>query len=657
MENLWNEHDCGDSGALACCAYGSRLLGGNQALVLHGGGTPPVKADWVDITGRTIDAVYVKGSGWDLASIEVPGFTPLPLERMSDLLSLDRLSDEDMMAEMSTARLRADAPQPSVEALLHAFLPFRAIQHSHADVILSLTNVDEGADTVAEVYGDAVVTVPYVMPGFDLAKAVQEAWAEQAHPGTIGMVLLHHGLFTFAETTRQAYGRHVDLIGRAETYLAGLPGGQQEAPAPSEQAEIVLTELADLRRVISETAGSPMIMRRQTSPEIQRFVNRPDVADLATRGPLTPDHIIRTKRVPLVGRDVNQFAEDYRQYFAQHHGNASQELTMLDPAPRVVLDPELGMITIGATAKDAAIASDIYHHTMPVLECLEDQRSGYVALDEANLFSLEYWDLEQAKLRLAGPRKEFAGQVALVTGVASGIGRACAAELLDRGAAVIGLDIDPQVTTTFSGPSWLGCPTDVGDEEAQKAALRAGVEKFGGLDMVVIGAGVFPQSALIAEMDAASWQKAMDINVTSVARLFHHVAPLLALSPVGGRVVVIASRNALAPGKSAAAYSTSKAALTQLSRVAAFEWAEDGVRVNVVHPDNVFDTGLWTEELLAQRAANYNMSVQEYKARNLLKMEVSASHVASVVAELCSDRFAATTAAQIPIDGGSERTI
>ncbi|MBT5703184.1 MAG: bifunctional aldolase/short-chain dehydrogenase, partial [Actinobacteria bacterium] len=225
MENLWNEHDCGDSGALACCAYGSRLLGGNQSLVLHGGGNTSVKADWVDITGRTIDAVYVKGSGWDLASIEVPGFTPLPLERMSDLLSLDRLSDEDMMAEMSTARLRADAPQPSVEALLHAFLPFRAIQHSHADVILSLTNVDEGADTVAEVYGDAVVTVPYVMPGFDLAKAVQEAWAEQAHPGTIGMVLLHHGLFTFAETTRQAYGRHVDLIGRAETYLAGLPGG------------------------------------------------------------------------------------------------------------------------------------------------------------------------------------------------------------------------------------------------------------------------------------------------------------------------------------------------------------------------------------------------------------------------------------------------
>lgn len=657
MENLWNENDCKDSDTLSCCAYGSRLLGSDRSLVLHGGGNTSVKADWQDVTGEVVDALYVKGSGWDLASIEVPGFTPLPISRMQELLRLDKLSDEDMMAELSTARLRPDAPQPSVETLLHAFLPYRAVQHSHADVILSLTNVEEGEETVREVYGDSVVVVPYVMPGFDLAQLVQEAWSDQAHSGTTGMVLLHHGLFTFAETTREAYSRHSDLISQAEGFLAQLPEKNRSEKELSGKAEVTLTALASLRKKISDVAGSPMILSRQTNSEIQSFVNRPDIDDLSNRGPLTPDHIIRTKRTPLVGRDVDQYAQEYTDYFERNNQRSENDLTMLDPAPRVILDQEFGLITIGATAKDADIASDIYKQTIPVLERLEDQRSGYVALGEEDLFDLEYWDLEQAKLRLAGPRKEFAGQVALVTGAASGIGHACASELLKRGASVIGIDINPETETIFSGPEWLGNVVDVSDEDAQIAAIRRGVERFGGVDMLVAGAGVFPSTELISELSIESWEKAMDINVTSVARLFHHLAPLFALAPAGGKVVVIASRNALAPGKGAAAYSTSKSALTQLSRVAALEWAEHGVRVNVVHPDNVFDTGLWTEEVLTERAAKYNMTVEEYKARNLLKMEVSAQHVASAVVELCSNRFGATTGAQIPIDGGNERTI
>jgi len=244
-----------------------------------------------------------------------------------------------------------------------------------------------------------------------------------------------------------------------------------------------------------------------------------------------------------------------------------------------------------------------------------------------------------------------------VTGAASGIGRACAAELLDRGAAVAGLDIAPGVVGTFEGPAWLGVPVDVSDEAAQVAALEACVERFGGVDVVVVGAGVFPQSARLEDADADAWRRTMAVNVDAVARLFHHVGSVLARSPVGGRVAVVASRNAVAPGRGAAAYSTSKAALTQLARVAALEWAEHGVRVNVVHPDNVFDTGLWTDELLAERAANYGLTVAEYKARNLLGVEVTAAGVASVVAELCGSRFGATTAAQITVDGGSERTV
>ena len=655
MHDLWNDDECGGDDPLTCCVYGSRLLGGDRSLVLHGGGNTSVKASWDDITGRAIDALYVKGSGWDLASIEAPGFTPLPLDRLHDLLGLDRLSDEDMMAEMAAAKLRADAPQPSVEALLHAFLPFRAVQHSHADVILGLTNVADADDTLAEVYGDDVVVVPYVMPGFDLAKAVQEAWAEQAHEGTVGMVLRHHGLFTFGDTTRLAYARHVDCISRAEGFLALV--APEVPPEPGEAAAAVMHELVELRRTISEAAGAPMIVSRHTDAAIRRFVGRDDVADLATRGPLTPDHVLRTKPVPLVGRDVERFVDDYRAYFERNHQRADAELAMLDPAPRVVLDPAWGLVTVGATAKDADIAADVYRQTVPVLERLEDHRGGYLALTEDHLFDVEYWDLEQAKLRLAGPRKELAGQVALVTGAASGIGRACAAELLDRGAAVAGLDIAPGVVGTFEGPAWLGVPVDVSDEAAQVAALEACVERFGGVDVVVVGAGVFPQSARLEDADADAWRRTMAVNVDAVARLFHHVGSVLARSPVGGRVAVVASRNAVAPGRGAAAYSTSKAALTQLARVAALEWAEHGVRVNVVHPDIVFDTGLWTDELLAERAANYGLTVAEYKARNLLGVEVTAAGVASVVAELCGSRFGATTAAQITVDGGSERTV
>ena len=355
---------------------------------------------------------------------------------------------------------------------------------------------------------------------------------------------------------------------------------------------------------------------------------------------------------------LNEFdVADYRTYVDGHRDRIRTEMVPIDPAPRIVLDPEMGMLAAGRTVKDAGIAADVYHHTMPVLARAEDHLGGYVPLGSEHLFDVEYWDLEQAKLRRAGAPRELAGQVAVVTGAASGIGRACAAELLDRGAAVVGVDLSPAVADAFAGPAWLGVAADVSDHAAQADALRAGVERFGGLDVLVVGAGVFPGSSPVDDLDLDAWRLTLSVNVDSVAALFRDAAPLLFRSPVGGRVAVIASRNATAPGKGAAAYSTSKAALTQLARVAALEWAEHGVRVNVVHPDNVFDTALWTDELVAQRSAAYGMTPEEYKRRNLLGMEVGAAHVATTVAELCSDRFAATTAAQVPIDGGSERTI
>ncbi|MDP7509166.1 MAG: SDR family oxidoreductase, partial [Acidimicrobiales bacterium] len=333
------------------------------------------------------------------------------------------------------------------------------------------------------------------------------------------------------------------------------------------------------------------------------------------------------------------------------------ELTMRDPAPRVVVDPGLGVLTAGRTIAAADIAFDIYEHTMPALERVEDGLDSYTSLDASHIFDVEYWDLEQAKLHLAGPPAELAGVVAVVTGAASGIGRACAAELLARGCAVGGIDIDPAVTTTFDHAAWLGLTVDVADPEAQASAVDSVVERFGGLDIVVIAAGIFGTSAPISDLDADDYRTVQVVNVDSVVSLLHTTHPFLVRSPVGGRVSIIGSKNVAAPGRGALSYSTSKAALAQVARVAALEWADDGIRVNTVHPDAVFDTGLWNDDLLRERADKYGLSVDAYKTRNLLTTEVTSAGVAKVAVELCTDTFSATTGAQIPIDGGNERVV
>ena len=663
MEDRWGdgpaEVDDGTGPQLiAECIHCTRLIGSDPSLVLHGGGNSSVKAPVVDITGREVEAIHVKGSGWDMATIEAPGLAPLHLGRLRELIELDRLSDSDMMRELAAAKVDPGAPNPSVESLLHAYLPHRAVQHSHADVIVQLTNLADGEATVREVFGDDVVVVPYVMPGFDLARMVREVWPEQVRSGTTGMVLLNHGLFTFGDDSVTAYRRHVDLINRAEAWL------DERAPLPSVAAaplpEVLLEDLAGLRAAMSRHAGGPMIVRRHTEPEVATFVARDDLVSLSGRGPLTPDHVIRTKRVPMVGNNgaaVDAYAEEYLGYVDDHRDRTRTELVPLDPVPRIVLDPELGMLTAGMSVKDTAIAADIYLHTIPVLVRAEDHLGGYVALAAEHHFDVEYWDLEQAKLAVAGTLPEFGGIVSLVTGAASGIGRACAEELLGRGAAVIAVDRDDGVVDVSGDPRWLGTVADVTDREAMESALRSGVEAFGGLDVVVAAAGIFGPSTPIAKLGADDWRSVMAVNVDSVQWLFGRIAPLLALSPVGGRVVVVGSKNVPAPGAGAAAYSASKAALQQLCRVAALEWAPDGVRVNSVHPDAVFDTGLWTDDLVAERAAQYGVSPGEYRTRNLLSMEVTSAQVARSVTALCSDDFGATTGAQVPVDGGSDRVL
>jgi rhamnose utilization protein RhaD (predicted bifunctional aldolase and dehydrogenase)/NAD(P)-dependent dehydrogenase (short-subunit alcohol dehydrogenase family) len=656
MRNRWRQTE-GDlyQTEVEQCVYCTRLVGSDPTLVLHGGGNSSVKSTWIDVTGRKVDALYVKGTGVVMATISASEFTPLALERLHELLELDSLTDADMMRELSAARLDPDGPKPSVEALLHAFLPHPAVLHSHADAVATLTNLANGEEVVRQVFGDSVVVIPYVMPGFDLAREVRHGWPDQAHAETRGMVLLQHGLFTFGSTSREAYERHVELIDRAERWL-DRHAPQTEDPEPPDLPDISLTELASLRQTLSDEAGRPLILQRHADSAVRRFVARPDLASLATRGPLTPDHVIRTKPTPMVGRDVGAFAAAYAEYFAHHAPHAGTPPTMLDPAPRVVLDRELGMVTAGPSAHAAQVAADIYHHTIPVLERAEDYLGGYVALPPARLFEVEYWELEQSKLR-AGDSPALAGTAAIVTGAASGIGRACADALLAQGAAVAGLDISPEIESRSDGPASLGIVADATDPTAVRRALRETVEAFGGVDIAVMAAGVFGRSEAIARLDAAQWRSVMDVNVTSAALLLAELHPLLARSPVGGRVVMIGSKNVGAPGRGAASYSASKAAFTQLARVAALEFAEDGIRVNVVHPDAVFDTGLWTPELLAQRAAQHDLGVEAYKRRNLLRTDVTSDDVARVVVALCDDTFRVTTGAQVPVDGGNERIV
>jgi NAD(P)-dependent dehydrogenase (short-subunit alcohol dehydrogenase family) len=399
-----------------------------------------------------------------------------------------------------------------------------------------------------------------------------------------------------------------------------------------------------------------MLLAVHDDPRSRSFARRPDVAEVSQQGPATPDHVIRTKRLPLLGRDVEGYARAYRRAFEAQAARWREPRTMLDPAPRVILDRDLGVCTAGRGARDAAAVFDLYAHTMDVIE-RATRLGGYRALPEADVLDVEYWDLEQAKLRAAGKPPPLAGEVALVTGGASGIGRACVDALLARGAAVVALDVDPGVASMLDRPDFRGLPCDVTSPGAVARALEACARAFGGLDVLVLNAGVFPGGRRIDALPDAEWRRVMAVNLDANLALLREAHPLLERAPGGGRVVVVGSKNVRAPGPGAAAYSASKAALVQLARVAALEWAGSGIRVNTLHPDAVFDTGIWTPEVLAARAASYGLTVEQYRTKNLLRTEVRSRDVGELAAELCGPLFAKTTGAQIPVDGGNDRVV
>jgi len=655
MKSRWSDAEAARyTGPLGPRVYTSRLLGADKSLVLHGGGNTSVKLREKDIFGEERDVLYVKGSGWDLETIEAEGLVPLPLAYLQKLPRLPALSDAQMVNELTTHVLRAGAPSPSVETLLHAILPHRYVDHTHADAVLAVSNAPDGEKRIREIYAERVAVIPYVMAGFELAAYCAREFPKQATGKTVGMVLLSHGIFSFGADARESYERMVELVSMAEDYLQRKKAWAISI-APKEISHFDRNQVASLRRAISEQAGMPIVVKTNSSDKFRAFAQRTDVEKISQHGPATPDHLLFTKPMPMIGRDVAEYARRYREYF-ERNNSAKESKTMLDPAPRMVLDPQLGFAAAGRDAREAAIIEELYDHSIDVFLRAE-ALGGWRGVGESHLFDIEYWDLEQAKLRKAGAHPPFRGEVALVTGAASGIGKACVNAFLSRGAAVAGLDRNPAIESLRQQPDFLGLTVDLTDAVALDEAINQVVRSYGGVDMLVLNAGIFPSSQPLQDIAADTWQQTMTVNVEAPLRILQLCHPLLRLAPRGGRIVVIGSRNVPAPGPGAAAYSASKAALNQVARVAALEWAKDGIRINSLHPDAVYDTGLWTAELLAARAKAYNLSVEQYRRKNLLKTEVASRDVAELAAELCGPLFAKTTAAQIPVDGGNERVV
>lgn len=659
MKSLWNDKDAKKFAhdPLQMRVYTSRLIGREPSLVLHGGGNTSVKAEVTNLFGETEEILYIKGSGWDLATIETEGFAPIRLDALKKMAQLDVLSDTDMVRAQRAAMTDPAAPNPSVEAILHAIIPFKFVDHTHADAVVAVSDTEGGEERIRSIYGENVIVIPYLKAGFILAKKVFDMTRNIDWNRYEGMVLLNHGIFTFHDDARTSYERMINLVSKAEEYLERQGAFRSIAVESKPPPAAPILKMAQLRNEVSSAAGTAMLAQLNSNAEARGFANLPDVSSAAARGPLTPDHVFRAKHIPMtisedIPCDVKSFADEYRKYFDR---NTDGSLTCLDPAPRWAVWQGQGIVAFGKDLNDVGVVSDISRHTIRAVQWGE-ALGGWKPLPEKDIFDIEYWELEQAKLKIGEKASLLQGKIALVTGAASGIGKACAEALAEQGAVATALDINPEVEKIFDSDAIIGITCDVTGQKAVQAALAKIVIRFGGLDILISNAGSFPSSMNIEEQDSDAWNRSMETNLTSHQRVLQACIPFLKYG-IDSAVVIIGSKNVPAPGPGAGAYSVAKAGLTQLARVAALELAPHGIRVNVIHPHLVSDTGIWTKEILEGRAKHYGLSVEEYKTNNLLKTEVKSKDVAALALAMVGTPFAKTTGAQVPIDGGNERVI
>lgn len=657
MKNHFNTKDA-PKADLPLRVYTSRLLGQDPNLVLHGGGNTSVKTTIKDFFGNYIDVLCVKGSGWDLATIEEPGFPAVKMDTLLALAELDHLSDTDMVAQQRLGLLDPAAPNPSIEAIVHAVIPAKFVDHTHADAILALTNNPNGNKHIQECFGDTMLVVPYVMPGFVLAKAVQKVIAGKDLSKYDGIILMNHGIFTFSDDAKTSYDLMIKKVTQAEKYLAKHLK-TNPIPKPKKLSKNLL-HLATLRKQVSRARGAACIAKISTSKPAASFVQSENLQKLCNKGPVTPDHTIRTKRLPLhltasgdPAKAVRKYQKDYTKYFEKHATNE----TILDPAPRWAAWENHGIISFGTSPKEAGIIADIAEHSAETILKTQHAFDAWKALPAKDLFEIEYWELEQAKLAKSKANQlPHQGKIAVVTGAAAGIGFACAEQLALQGATVVGIDLNPEIIDTMASIGALGLVANLTEDKAIKTAVETTVTAYGGIDILVSNAGIFTAGAYLEDLEQENWDKSFAVNLTSHQKLLRETIPYLKQG-IDPAIVLVGSRNVNAPGAGAASYSCAKAGLNQLCRVAALELAPQGVRCNIIHPDAVFDTKLWTPENLKRSAERYGLTIEEYKTRNLLKTEIKSANVGQMVAAMASPLFAKTTGAQIPVDGGNDRII
>jgi len=679
MKNLWNDAEAealveayakkGVERELALRVYTTRLLGGEPRLVLHGGGNTSVKLRAKDFVGDEWDVLCVKGSGWDMAAIEPQG---LPAVKMGALLkarALDRLSDEDMVTLQRANLIDPSSPNPSVETLLHAFLPHKFVDHTHSTAVLAIIDQGENSEALSrKVFGPKMGYVPYIKPGFDLAKAAAEVF--EADTSVEGLILDKHGIFTFGDNARQAYDRMIHYVTVAEDYVAN---NAKPAPKPVELPK-ALARPADfasfLRGAVAYDRGEGrfdrMVSDFRTSPAIVEFLNRPNLEALAKQGVSTPDLSIRIKTGPMVlpapdaeklgdykkavKERIAAFAKDYRDYFDTNDSRDDVKRTMLDPMPRLSLVPGLGMFGHGRTLKDAKIASDVGEMWIEAVRGAE-AIGDFHPLSLCELFELEYWSLEQAKLASNKP-KPLTGQVVLVTGGAGAIGAATASLFAQTGAHVVVVDLDAGKAVEVAkkiGNNSIGVGADITKPEDVRAAFDAAVTTYGGVDIVISNAGAAWEGA-IGEIDDALLRKSFELNFFAHQSVAQNAVRIFKEQGTGGVLLFNTSKQAVNPGPKFGAYGLPKAATLFLSRQYALDYGSIGVRSNAVNADRI-RSGLLTDAMIASRSTARGLSEKDYMSGNLLGQEVTAEDVAQAfLHQALADR---TTADVTTVDGGN----
>jgi rhamnulose-1-phosphate aldolase/alcohol dehydrogenase len=660
--------------ALGQVLLASHLLGSDRAVANFGGGNTSAKGTTTDHVGRPIDAMWVKGSGSDLATMQAKDFTPLRLDETLPLLERDAMSDEDMVAHLARCQIDPAAPRSSIETLLHAFIPAAHVHHTHPDGINVLAGTRDGERLVAECFGGYAAWIPYIRPGFTLAKQVGLAVRES--PSLRLVVLAKHGLVVWGDSAEEAYRRTIEVINRAVEFVNSKTAGKERfdgalaAPAVDRDA-LLLEVLPALRGAVSSERHKVLVL--DTSPRVLEFVSSKAAPELTDIGAACPDHLVHTKRVPMwvpfdpASEDAStlrervrelaaRYREDYRAYVDEH---ADETTRRADPDARVVLIQHVGLVGVAPAVKNASLSRDLYHRAIEVMAGAH-ALGGFTSLTPAESFAVEYWPLELYKLSLAPPPGELQGKVAFVTGAAGGIGRAIVDALSGAGACVVAFDIDgdgAEEAVTELGHSGVAVGGDVTSEGDVRDAFDTAIGAFGGIDILVSNAGI-ASSAPIDETSLSEWNRNQSILVTGYFLVSRSGFGILREQDTGGSIVFVASKNALVAGKNAAAYSSAKAAELHLARCLAEEGGGDGIRVNSVNPDAVLQgSRIWGSSWREERAAAYGIDPDEleehYRQRTTLGVNVFPEDIAAAVLHFASDqRSGKSTGNVLNVDGG-----